>query len=70
MSAGKAHPQRENRIVKWITTKQPGDTFTAKQIAKSLDLMPVEVGNILKFHDDKVRICRQEYRMGAVWEVL
>jgi hypothetical protein len=69
MSRSSAHPLRERKIIKWISGKSPGHEFGAREIAKDLDLMPVEVGNILKYQGN-IKIVRYEYRQGAVWQVL
>lgn len=65
MSRARAHPKREDKIVQWVGNLKPGDEFQARQIAKDLNLMPVEVGNILKLKDNLMVV---GYMNGAVWK--
>ena len=67
MSSAKAHPQREAKIIKWVNALNDGEEFLARQIAKDLDLMGVEVGNVLKCQPN-VRIARKQYLQGTVWQ--
>ena len=69
MSRAAAHPLRERKIIKWISGKQPGEEFCARNVAKDLNLTGIEVGNILKYQEN-IRIVRNEYPVGAVWVVL
>jgi hypothetical protein len=66
MSKLNAHPQRETKIRKWIERLGPDDEFSARDIARDLNLMPVEVGNILKTCD--VMIVGKRYKCGSVWK--
>jgi hypothetical protein len=65
MSGISGHPQRETKIRQWVNKLEPGQTFRSTDIAKSLNLTPVEVGNQLKAIDN-VQI---SHRIGTkvVW---
>ena len=65
MSSAKAHPQRETKIRKYVDTFKPGERFRASDVAKPLNLTPVEVGNVLKFIDT-IRVVH--HNPGAIWE--
>jgi len=67
MSSLRSHPIRESKIIKWVSEKKPGFEFTARDIAKSLNLTAVEVGNVLKMQGN-VRIARHE-SMTTIWVV-
>lgn len=66
MSRSRAHPQRETKIIRWINTNiKPGEEFQARDIAKALNIMPVEVGNLLK-KQEGIQIVG--YMNGSVWQ--
>ena len=60
------HPQREQKIRKWIGLLPPGKQFRAGDVAKDLNLTPVEAGNYLKFIDN-VEIYGKVYSTGVIW---
>ena len=67
MSSAKAHPQREKKVMAWVATLPDGKEFHARQIAKELNLMGVEVGNILKCQTNVIK-CRKEFLSGQIWQ--
>ena len=66
MSSLRSHPQREKKVVAWIDALPDGKEFHARQIAKSLNLMGVEVGNILKSQPNVIK-SRKEFLSGQLW---
>lgn len=65
MTGVRAHPKRKEKIVQWVSKLQIGEEFQARQIAKDLDIMPVEAGNVLKCQDNLIV---SRYMNGAVWK--
>jgi len=66
MSSLRSHPQREKKVAAWIDALPDGKEFHARQIAKSLNLMGVEVGNILKSQPNVMK-GRKEFLSGQIW---
>jgi hypothetical protein len=67
MSSLRSHPQRESKIIKWVDALNDGEEFHARQIAKELNLMPVEVGNIIKLLPNAKK-SRLVYLTGQIWQ--
>jgi hypothetical protein len=67
MSSLRSHPQREKKVCAWVDALPDGKEFHARQIAKSLNLMPVEVGNIIKLLPNAKK-SRLVYLTGQIWQ--
>lgn len=66
MSSLKSHPQREKKVCAWVDALPDGKEFHARQIAKELNLLGVEVGNILKYQANVIK-SRKEFLSGQIW---
>jgi len=67
MSSLRSHPQREKKVAAWIDALPDGKEFHAREIAKALNLMGVEVGNILKSQTNVIK-SRKEFLSGQIWQ--
>jgi hypothetical protein len=67
ITGSQGHPRREEKIIAWVQNAPA--TFTTRQAAQDLDLMPSEVGNRLRIMDgvERVRRACNKSHTGAIW---
>lgn len=56
------------RVQEWLNNQQPGNKFTARDIAIALDLEPYGVGCTLKWQDNVKKVNRNKSGTAYLWE--